>query len=65
MRSDKRKYFGEDTDSSSRERQSLSCGGEVYFRIEPVKLSLSWLSDVYAEHATRGHFLQVKMVFKL
>ena len=65
IRSDKRKYFGEDTDSSLRERQSLSAGGEVYFRLEPVKLSLSWLSDVYAEHATRVHFFQVKIVFKL
>lgn len=64
VKGDKRKYLGEKTDKLS-EKESLSAGGEVYLRLEPVKLSLSYLNDLYVENTAKGHFLQVKMVFKL
>ncbi len=64
VKGDKRKYLGEKADKLS-EKESLSAGGEVYLRLEPVKLSFSYLYDLYVENTARGHFLQVKMVFKL
>ena len=64
MKSGDDKYFGEETGREAKTRESFSVGSDVYFRFNMVKLSFTYLYDAYAENTVRGHYAQMKTVYK-
>ncbi|MCX7926948.1 MAG: transporter [Candidatus Omnitrophica bacterium] len=45
-------------------RESVSAGFDIYFRIPPIGITVTWLSDVYAKNLTKGDFFQIKTCYK-
>jgi hypothetical protein len=45
-------------------RQTLSMGADVYYRFSNVGITLTYLYDVHAENSTKGHFFQIKTVYR-
>lgn len=48
------------TDSA---RETLSVGADVYYRFSWLKLTLTYLYDVYTENSPKGHFFQLKTTY--
>jgi hypothetical protein len=46
-------------------KQMVSLGVEAYFRVCGWSVTLNYMSDVYSENATLGHFFKVKLCRKL
>lgn len=62
MKSGEKTVNGSGVDDS--ERESFSAGSDLYFRFKPVSVSFTYLYDVYSENTTRGHYIQMKTVYK-
>jgi hypothetical protein len=45
-------------------RQSLSLGADFYYRFSQVGITFTYLNDLYAENSTKGHFFQIKTVYR-
>ncbi len=45
-------------------REKLSVGADFYYRFSWLSVTLTYLYDVYAENSTKGHFLQLKTVYR-
>jgi hypothetical protein len=45
-------------------RESLSMGADIYYRIGKVGVTATYLYDMYAENTVRGHFFQIKTVYR-
>jgi hypothetical protein len=45
-------------------RETLSMGADIYYRIGKVGVTATYLYDMYAENTTRGHFFQIKTVYR-
>jgi len=59
----KNKEQGGSTVSGSA-REKLSVGADFYYRFSWLGVTLTYLYDVYAENSTKGHFLQLKTVYR-
>ena len=44
--------------------QVVSAGGEFYFKIPPLSVTISYLADLYAENAFRGHLIRLKLCYR-
>ncbi|MDD5347087.1 MAG: transporter [Candidatus Omnitrophica bacterium] len=45
-------------------RESLSAGFDLYVRIAPVSVTLTYLRDIHTENTTKGDFVQLKTCYK-
>lgn len=45
-------------------RETLSLGADIYYRFTKVSVSATYLYDMYAENTSRGHFFQIKTVYR-
>lgn len=45
-------------------RETLSVGADFYYRFSRFSVTFTYLGDVYTENSTRGHFFQIKTVFR-
>ena len=45
-------------------RESLSMGADIYYRIGKVGVTATYLYDTYAENTVKGHFFQIKTVYR-
>lgn len=45
-------------------REKLSVGADFYYRFSWLSVTLTYLYDVYAENSVKGHFLQLKTVYR-
>lgn len=45
-------------------RETLSLGADIYYRFTKVSISATYLYDMYAENTPRGHFFQIKTVYR-
>lgn len=45
-------------------RESFSVGADVYYRFPRVSVTATYLYDAYAENLPRGHFFQIKAVYR-
>jgi len=62
MISKNREQNGTTISGSARER--LSAGADFYYRFSRLSVTLTYLYDVYAENLPKGHFLQLKAVYR-
>jgi hypothetical protein len=62
MISQDRKVNGVKVANSARE--SLSLGGDIYYRFSALGVTFTYLYDVYGENTTQGHFFQIKTVMR-
>jgi hypothetical protein len=62
MISKDKKQEGNRVSGSAREK--LSVGADFYYRFSLLSVTLTYLYDVYAENSSRGHFLQLKTVYR-
>ncbi len=46
------------------DRESLSVGADVYYRFPWLNVTVTYLYDIYAENSPRGHFFQIKTVYR-
>ena len=58
---DKEKNGAEVKDSA---RESLSAGADIYYRFPWLSVTFTYLYDVYTENSPRGHFVQLKTVYR-
>lgn len=45
-------------------REKLSAGADFYYRFSWISVTLTYLYDVYTENSPKGHFLQLKTVYR-
>jgi hypothetical protein len=45
-------------------RESLSMGTDIYYRFSKISVTATYLYDVYTENSTKGHFFQIKAVYR-
>lgn len=45
-------------------RQSLSLGTDIYYRFSLVGVTFTYLYDMQAENSAKGHFFQIKTVYR-
>jgi hypothetical protein len=45
-------------------REKLSIGADFYYRFPWLSVTLTYLYDAYAENSPKGHFLQLKTVYR-
>lgn len=45
-------------------RESLSIGADVYYRFPKVSVTATYLYDAYTENLPKGHFFQLKAVYR-
>lgn len=45
-------------------KESFSLGGDIYYRLPAVSLSVTYLHDLRTENSTKGHFFQFKACHK-
>ncbi|MEN6621865.1 MAG: transporter [Smithella sp.] len=45
-------------------RESLSVGADIYYRFSKVSVTATYLYDAYAENLPKGHFFQLKAVYR-
>ncbi|MEN6374360.1 MAG: transporter [Smithella sp.] len=45
-------------------RELLSMGADIYYRFPKISLTATYLYDVYTENSTKGHFFQLKAVYR-
>jgi len=45
-------------------RENVSVGADFYYRFKWFSVTLTYLYDVYAENSPKGHFLQLKTVYR-
>ncbi|MEN6488961.1 MAG: transporter [Smithella sp.] len=45
-------------------RETLSMGADIYYRFSKISLTANYLCDVYTENSTKGHFFQLKAVYR-
>lgn len=45
-------------------RETLSLGADIYYRFTKVSVSATYLYDMHAENTPRGHFFQIKTVYR-
>lgn len=45
-------------------RESFSVGADVYYRFSKVSLTATYLYDAYTENLPKGHFFQIKAVYR-
>lgn len=62
MTSREKEQNGVKTSDSARE--TLSIGGDIYYRFPKVSVSATYLYDVHAENSPKGHFFQIKTVYR-
>jgi hypothetical protein len=62
MISKDREFKGMSINDSARE--SLSGGADIYYRFGKVGVTATYLYDMYAENTTKGHFIQIKTVYR-
>jgi hypothetical protein len=49
---------------SNSARETLSVGADVYYRFSWLSATFTYLYDVYTENSTKGHFFQLKTVYR-
>lgn len=52
------------TKVSDSARESLSIGADIYYRFPKVSVTATYLYDAYAENLPKGHFFQLKAVYR-
>lgn len=62
MISKEKEQDGVPVDDSARE--TISVGADFYYRFSRFSVTFTYLGDVYAENSTRGHFFQIKTVYR-
>jgi len=62
MKSRDKKLNGTRVSGSAREK--LSPGADFYYRFSWLSVTLTYLYDAYAENTPRGHFVQLKTVYR-
>lgn len=62
MISKDKKQDGSKVSGSAREK--LSIGTDFYYRFSWLSVTLTYLHDVYTENSPKGHFLQLKTVYR-
>jgi len=62
MISNDKKQSGSLVSGSAREK--LSLGADFYYRFSWLSVTLTYLYDVYTENSPKGHFLQLKTVYR-
>jgi len=62
MRSNEQENYG--LKVSGTEREALSLGADVYFRLPTFSLTLTYLHDISSENFAKGDFFQVKTCYK-
>lgn len=62
MRSSCQKNNGAKVPDSRRE--SLSAGADIYLRLKPASITLTYLRDVRTKNTTKGNFFQLKTCYK-
>lgn len=62
MISKDKKQDGNRVSGSAREK--LSVGADFYYRFSWLSVTLTYLYDAYAENSPKGHFLQLKTVYR-
>lgn len=45
-------------------RETVSVGADIYYRFSKISLTATYLCDIYAENSTKGHFFQLKAVYR-
>ncbi|MBN1363521.1 MAG: transporter [Syntrophaceae bacterium] len=45
-------------------RETLSVGADVYYRFSWLSVTFTYFCDLYTENSTRGHFFQIKTVYR-
>jgi len=45
-------------------RECLSMGTDIYYRFSKISVTATYLYDVYTENSTKGHFFQIKAVYR-
>jgi hypothetical protein len=45
-------------------RETLSVGADVYYRFSKISVTATYLYDAHVENATKGHFFQIKTVYR-
>jgi len=62
MISKDKKQYGAKISGSAREK--LSVGADFYYRFSWLSVTLTYLYDAYAENSPKGHFMQLKTVYR-
>lgn len=62
MISKNKRQYGEEIDNTARE--TLSVGADVYYRFSKIGVTATYLYDAHAENTTKGHFFQIKTVYR-
>jgi hypothetical protein len=62
MISNDKKQSGSRVSGTAREK--LSIGADFYYRFPWLSVTLTYLYDAYAENSPKGHFLQLKTVYR-
>jgi hypothetical protein len=45
-------------------RESLSMGADIYYRFSKIGVTATYLYDAYTENSSKGHFFQIKTVYR-
>jgi hypothetical protein len=45
-------------------REALSVGADIYYRFPKISVTFSYLYDTYTENSPKGHFFQIKTVYR-
>jgi hypothetical protein len=45
-------------------RENVSVGADFYYRFSWLSVTLTYLYDIYTENSTKGHFFQLKTVYR-
>ncbi len=62
MISENKRQSGVDVGDSARE--TLSVGADVYYRFSKISVTVTYLYDAHVENSTKGHFFQIKTVYR-
>jgi len=62
MISENKRQSGVEVGDSARE--TLSVGADVYYRFARISVTATYLYDVHAENTAKGHFFQIKTVYR-
>ena len=62
MISRNKKQYGAEVNDSGRE--TISVGADVYYRFSKISVTATYLYDAHVENSTKGHFFQIKTVYR-
>jgi hypothetical protein len=49
---------------SNSARETLSVGADIYYRFSWLSVTFTYLYDVHTENSSKGHFVQLKTVYR-